>query len=176
MAYNISMDKKEIEYIIDSLNIILREDDVYSSDEKLYNSGIKIINRLKKILKPIKKSSAKGKGRDLQKWVCERIADLFQIEYNQQDDNCVIHSREMGQPGIDIIIRGYLKDFFPFAIECKSSEQLNLLKTIQQAKKNSKNNDWWIIVHKNKSMKNPAVIMSWDCFYSLNKEILKGME
>lgn len=168
MAYNISMSRKEIEYI---LNIL---DNVFDLNKT--SDFLKIKNRLEKVLKPIKIQSGKKKGRNLQQWVCQKIADLFGIEYNQQDDGCVIHSREMGQSGVDIIIRGNIKEMFPFAIECKSSEQLNLLNTIQQAKKNTKENEWWVIVYKNKSMRNPIVIMDWDCFYSLNTEILKGME
>lgn len=164
------MSRKEIEYIINNLMF----EDTSISDKE--DQGSKIINRLKKALKPIKVQSGKKKGRNLQKWVCQKIAELFRIEYNQQDDYCQIHSREMGQSGVDIIIRGDIKEFFPFAIECKSSEQLNLLKTIQQAKKNTRDNEWWVIVYKSKSMRNPVVIMDWDCFYFLSEDVLKGME
>ena len=167
MNYNITLSKQEIEYILSHIHISINE---YTKKSK----GIKLVDKLKKLLKPIKRRSAKDKGRNLQKWVCERIAELFNIEYNQQDDNCVIHSREMGQFGVDIIIRDYLRNYFPFSIECKSSEQLNLIETIQQAKKNTKKDEHWIIVYKRKAIKNPIVIMDWDCFYWLNVARLNG--
>lgn len=165
MNYNIKLTKQELEYIHDYLPI--------NPEENSFASSL-IIKKIERILKPIKRRSAKDKGRNLQKWVCERIAELFNIEYNQQDDNCVIHSREMGQSGVDIIIRDYLRNYFPFSIECKSSEQLNLIETIQQAKKNTKKDEHWIIVYKKKAIQKPVVIMDWDCFYWLNVARLNG--
>lgn len=111
----------------------------------------------------IKISSGKAKGRQLQQWVCQKIADLFKIKYNQQDDNCLVHSREGGQPGTDIILRGNLYKNLPFDIECKRTEKLKLYQSIEQAKKNTKPERWWMLVHK-KNRTDPIVIISWDAF------------
>jgi len=160
MSHNITLNRKEIEFITTHL-----------MGEQFPTEREKIVKKLEKCLNPIKISSRKQKGRNLQKWVCEQIAKLFNIEYDQQDDNCPIHSREMGQSGVDVIIRGELQQRFPFAIECKSSEQLNLPQTIKQTKKNAKGK-YWIIVHKRKAFKKPVVIMDWDCFYGLCVDFL----
>jgi hypothetical protein len=114
--------------------------------------------------KKIKVSSAKGKGRNLQYWVCERIADITGIPWVQSDDNCEIHSREMGQAGVDVVLRGKAAEKFPFSIECKSSEQLNLVDTVNQASKNNLPGRNWLIVHKRKAIPNPIVILSWEAF------------
>ena len=114
--------------------------------------------------KKIKVSSAKGKGRNLQYWVCERIADITGIAWVQSDDNCEIHSREMGQAGVDLVLRGKAAEKFPFSIECKSSEQLNLVDTVNQASKNNLPGRNWLIVHKRKAIPNPIVIMDWNTF------------
>ncbi len=112
----------------------------------------------------------KAKGRQLQQWICTKIADIFKIEYNQQDDLCPIHSREMGQSGTDIILRDNMYIKFPFDIECKRTEKLNLYESIEQAKVNS--DDYtrdWLLIHK-KNHTDPIVIMSWDAFEKLIKK------
>lgn len=117
---------------------------------------------------PIKVASAKAKGRNLQKWVCEKISQAFNIPYDQQDDNCDIHSREMGQSGIDVILRGEAVYQFPFAIECKSTERLNLVDAIQQAKDNLKPPyKFWAVIHKRKKFKKPIIIMDFEDFLNL---------
>lgn len=131
--------------------------------------------RLEKLLskKSIKISSRKAKGRDLQKWVCSKISELTNFPYDQSDDQCLIHSREMGQHGNDIILRGEALKKFPFSIECKNSETLNLLETIEQVQANQIEETDWLIVHKRKTLKTPIVIMDWDSLEKLYKGLLK---
>lgn len=85
------------------------------------------------------------------------------IPYSQDDDS-LIRSREMGQAGVDIVLRDKAAERFPFSIECKSSEQLNLVETVEQAKRNNLPEREWLIVHKRKAIPNPIVIMDWDTF------------
>jgi len=134
----------------------------------------KVLRRIERASRPIKISSRKQKGRNLQKWVCERISSLLRIPYSQDDDNCLIHSREMGQSGVDVILRGEAFANFPFRIECKSSEKLSLSNTIYQAKKNA-GDDWWMIVYKRKNFKNPIVIMDWMDFEGFYKFMVEWM-
>ena len=110
----------------------------------------------------MKARSAKNKGKRLQKWVCEKIADIFEIEYDQSNDQCEIHSREMGLSGVDVVIRGELQKKFPFSIECKNTEKLRLYEAIEQARANSGEDDWLLIHKKNHS--SPIVIMDWGSF------------
>ena len=124
----------------------------------------KLKKKINRALKPIKVSSRKGKGKTLQYKVCEDIAKLTNTEFNQQDDQCDIHSREMGQAGRDIILRNSVYFFFPFCIECKSVENLHIDKAIKQVKKNVTENDkGWLIIHKKKN-KEILVTLEWKLF------------
>lgn len=129
----------------------------------------KLINRIEKSMKPIKVSSAKSKGRSLQYWVCERLAKMFNVDFMQSDDNCLIHSREMGQHGTDVITRGFVYDAFKYDIECKAQENLSLGDWINQAKANKKIERDWLLIIKKQSMGEPFVVMDWDAFERLYK-------
>lgn len=116
----------------------------------------------------MKTSSCKAKGRNLQMWVCQKIANIFNIEFDNQDDQCSIHSREMGQSGVDIILRGVIYKKFLYDIECKNTEKLSLYPTIDQAINNTNLGRDWLIVHK-KNRSDPIVIMDWEAFERLFK-------
>ena len=131
---------------------------------------IKFLTRCQKTQKKITVTSAKAKGRNLQQWVCQKIADITGLPYVQQDDQCEIHSREMGQAGTDIVLRGEALRRFPYSVECKSSEFLNLQATVEQASGNMYIGTDWIIVHKKKALPTPIVIMAWDTFERLVKK------
>ena len=148
---NISLNGKEIKKI---LTILESFSDAYDPIRK----------KLERALKPIKISSRKAKGRNLQQQVCKDIAKIIDIEYDQQDDNCLIHSREMGQAGKDIILRGIAQEIFPYSIECKCTENLQLDKGIKQAKYNmNKDDTGWMVIHKKKNQ--PILItIEWDLF------------
>ncbi|MGD8707133.1 MAG: hypothetical protein PVI88_00435 [Nitrosopumilaceae archaeon] len=116
----------------------------------------------------IKTSSAKAKGRNLQKWVCKKLADVFKLSHGYAD-TADIKPRPMGQSGVDIIFNSdQAQDLYPYSIECKSTEHFNLNETLKQAKKNCVSGTEWLIVLKKKSFKNPIVIMDFDVFVSLN--------
>lgn len=134
----------------------------------------RLIKKFERAEKKIKVSSAKGKGRGLQYWVCDRIAKIFGIEFVQSDDTCLIHSREMGQHGTDICLRGELYTKFPFDIECKSCETLSIPDWIRQAKENNKkeDRDWLVVFKKHTLGSEPFVIMGWECFEKIMMKIL----
>ena len=116
-------------------------------------------------------ASRKAKGRNLQKWVCQKIADLFDIIYDQQDDTCPIHSREMGQSGTDVCIRSAdLKNKFIYDIECKNTESVSLYNWIKQAQANTETPRQWLVVHK-KNHSHPIVILDAVHFFELLKNI-----
>lgn len=127
----------------------------------------KFVKRIDRSMKPIKVSSAKNKGRSLQYWVCERLAKMFDIEFVQSDDNCLIHSREMGQRNVDIVLRGFIYEKFKYDIECKAQENLSLSDWIAQAKTNTKEDRDWLLVIRKKSIGDPFVVMAWDAFERL---------
>lgn len=128
----------------------------------------RLIKKFERAEKIIKVSSRKGKGRGLQYWVCDRIAKIFGIEFIQSDDTCLVHSREMGQHGTDICLRGELYKKFPFDIECKSCESLSVPDWIRQARTNKKENRDWLVVFKKQTIGHePLVIMEWETFERL---------
>lgn len=130
----------------------------------------KLIAKLERAEKKIKTSSAKGKGRGLQYWVCERIAEMFGTKFVQSDDTCLVHSREMGQHGTDICLRGELYEKFPFDIECKAQESLSIPDWVRQARTNAKGGRKWLVVFKKQTIGGePLVLMDWSTFEKLSK-------
>ena len=130
-----------------------------------------IINKINRASNKIKTSSAKSKGRNLQYWVCERIAKIFNIKFIQSDDTCLVHSREMGQHGTDICLRGELYNKFPFDVECKAQESLNISDWVRQARVNAKENRDWLVVFKKQTIGGePLVLMDWSTFEKILKK------
>ena len=161
---------------IDSLKMGLYGQDMESTNQraKREKECERLIKKFQRAEKKIKVSSAKGKGRGLQYFVCERVAKMFGIEFIQSDDNCLVHSREMGQHGTDIIVRGEIYNKFPFDIECKSCESLSIPDWIRQAKENNKKEDrnWLVVFKKHTLGSEPFVIMGWECFEKMMMKIL----
>ncbi len=134
--------------------------------------SLKLRKKLHRLTKRITISSAKGKGRELQKRTAERIAELIGIPFDQQDDESLIRYREMGQPGTDVVLRGKALLRFPFSIECKSTESFELIKTIEQVQANQRPGTEWLIVHRSKRVAKTIVIMEWDALDRLYRGIL----
>ncbi len=151
------------------------------ADELLYmlrntNSTL-LLSARKKIQnskKKIKVSSAKGKGRELQYYVCKHIASLFGIEFVQSDDECLVHSREMGQHGTDIVLRGEVAKKLPYAIECKNCEQMSVPQWVEQARANTPQGKEWVLIMKKKSIgTEPVVLISFKHWIELIEEKIK---
>lgn len=158
----IIFNKEQVEYLEECLNYVLNEIPVNKKESYLIRGMLSKLKNSKK--PPIKVSSRKAKGRDFQYWVCNKIASVFGIEFNQKDDNCLIHSREMGQSGLDIVLRGDIKKNFPFSIECKNQENLSIKDWIRQAKNNEQANTSWMLIFKNKEFKEPIVCLEFETF------------
>lgn len=117
-------------------------------------------------------SSAKDKGRRLQKWVCSQISELTRFECGPSGQDYPIESRPMGQSGTDIRMESHVLKAFPFSVECKHQESWSVHSWIEQAKKNElKKTDWLLICKKNN--KEPIVIMDAAKFFILLKS--KGL-
>lgn len=152
----LNLDTKDIELILEALD-----------SQKSSPRMISLLRKMKSNLKTIKIASRKGKGRSLQKFICREIGELINVPYDQEDDQSLIHSREMGQSGVDIVLRGKALKLFPYLVECKASESLNLTEAIMQAQNNTKEPCDWMVVHKRKILQEPIVILSWSAFKSL---------
>ena len=154
------VNKKDLKKLVVLLNTLPD-----SPDKKYF------LKKIEKEAKPIKISSAKAKGRDLQKYACQKISEYTGVEWGNTDEH-FIRSREMGQSGVDVILLGEARKCFPFSIECKNSESFSFKSTIEQVKNNVKEGDYWIIFHKRKGM-NPIVIMDSEEFFSFISSIDK---
>jgi len=120
----------------------------------------------------IQVSSAKAKGRNLQKWTCEKISELLDIPWGYEDEK-LIQPRLMGQSGTDVVLRGDAFLDFPFDVECKSCEAWSVPAFIRQAKKNTKKGRNWLLVLKRKDIQKPVVVVDADVFFEiLSYEIL----
>lgn len=171
----VSFKNSEIKVILDAFEYIQRRAEMLdqrSIDKMKDKSILVLIKKLRRALQPIKISSRKSKGRELQKEICRDIAEMLNIEYKQDDDQCLIHSRSMGVSGTDIILRGEVFNKFQFDIECKRTERLVLNEAIAQAKENTKVGRDWLLIHKI-NRDGPITILSWDAFKRLFK---KGLE
>lgn len=152
----LNLDTKDIELIIEALGSLPKSSRTDSLFRKMKNN-----------MKTIKISSRKGKSRSLQKFICREVGEMIGIEYDQADDSCLIHSREMGQAGVDVVLRGKAQKLFPYCIECKSVENLNLVEAVQQAEANTSEPYDWMVVHKRKIFDEPVVFIPWSAFKKL---------
>jgi hypothetical protein len=75
--------------------------------------------------------SCKAKGRSCQNHVRDRIRDLTGLGEGDVD------ARTMGNKGTDIILSPNAFSQFPFAVECKNQEALNIWSALQQAEDNA---------------------------------------
>jgi hypothetical protein len=127
----------------------------------------KLAKKLEKANTRIKVSSAKGKGMGLQRDVCKYISDLLGIEYNPYGDDSLVASRPSGMNGTDIILRGIAKTKFPYSVECKCVESLNLVEAVEQAETNKQSGTDWLVFHRRKALKQDIVILTWEAFEKL---------
>lgn len=130
---------------------------------------IRKIESIKK--KRITVSSAKAKGRNLQNWAAKKISEITGIPYGRED-HALIEPRQMGQSGVDVILRGEALKAFPFSIECKSTESWALPATIRQVKANQAKNTDWLIILKKKEFQKPIVVIDAEAFFLLYKKYL----
>ena len=106
--------------------------------------------------------SKKAKGRRLQQWVRDLLIE--KLEVHPED----IESRSMGAGGEDLIMSRSAREKFPYSIECKNQESLNIWKSYDQAQQNSGNYEP-IVVLKRNNVK-PLVLVDADYFVELHKK------
>ncbi len=100
----------------------------------------------------MKPQSAKAKGRKLQQWVRDQLIE--QLNVHPED----IESRSMGAGGEDLIMARDARKKFPYSIECKNQEKLNVWDAYEQASTNSGNHEPIVFIKKNG--KEPLVVLS----------------
>jgi len=108
----------------------------------------------------MKTQSAKAKGRRLQQWVRDKLVE--ELDVHPED----IESRSMGAGGEDLIMARAAREKFPYSIECKNVEKLNVWEAYTQAESNS--GDYEPIVVMKKNGKKPLVVVDAEYFVRLH--------
>ena len=80
----------------------------------------------------MKPRSAKNKGKRLQNKIRDLILEKF--DSLEKDD---VRSITMGDSGEDILLSPAARRLFPFSVECKNQEKLNIWGALEQAEENS---------------------------------------
>ena len=94
----------------------------------------------------MKPRSAKNKGKRLQNKIRDLILEKFDIL--EPDD---VRSITMGDSGEDILLSPAARKVFPFSVECKNQEKLNIWGALEQAEENSGNHSPLVIFKRNRS-------------------------
>ncbi len=94
----------------------------------------------------MKPRSAKNKGKRLQNKIRDLILEKFDIL--ESDD---VRSITIGDSGEDILLSPAARKVFPFSVECKNQEKLNIWSALEQAEDNSGNHTPLVIFKRNRS-------------------------
>ena len=94
----------------------------------------------------MKPRSAKNKGKRLQNKIRDLILEKF--DSLEPDD---VRSITMGDSGEDILLSHAARRLFPFSVECKNQEKLNIWGALEQAEDNSGNHTPLVIFKRNRS-------------------------
>ena len=107
----------------------------------------------------MKTSSAKAKGRNLQKWVVTKLVEHLNL--NPED----MESRPMGSSGEDVIMGVQSREFFPYSVECKNQEKVNIWSAYEQSEANCGKYEPIVVFKKNR--KKPLVVIDAEAFIKL---------
>ena len=110
----------------------------------------------------MKPQSAKAKGRKLQ----QQFRDLLIEELGIHPED--IESRSMGAGGEDLIMARAAREKFPYSIECKNVEKLNVWEAYKQADENSKNYEPVVVMKKNNHK--TLVVLDAEYFVKIHKD------
>jgi hypothetical protein len=125
--------------------------------------------------KMMKTQSAKAKGRKLQQWFTKLLIEVLGLDKEDME------SRPMGSQGEDIIMGKQSRERFPYSIECKNQEAVNVWKAYAQAEENCKGYEPLVVIKRNRSK--PLVLVDAEHFVGLfadnredEEELLKQQE
>ena len=110
----------------------------------------------------MKTQSAKAKGRRLQQWFRDLLIEKLDI--HPED----IESRSMGAGGEDLIMARAAREKFPYSIECKNQESINVWKSYEQAQENSKDYEPVVVLKRNNTK--PLVLVDAEYFVKLHEK------
>lgn len=103
--------------------------------------------------------SAKAKGKRLQNWFRDQLIEIVGV--HPED----VESRSMGARGEDIILSRSARELFPFSVECKAQESVNVWASYQQASVNSGKWEPLLVIARNHTK--PKVVLDAEFFLRL---------
>lgn len=112
----------------------------------------------------MKAKIAKQKGRRLQKWVADMIAETCGLD-SGYDDNADVRPRVMGQGGSDIVKNERARKLFPFSVEVKNCETWKIHDAIKQAKRNTEPGEAWLVIIK-RNHEAPVAVLDAEQFFA----------
>ena len=98
------------------------------------------------LLLVMKTRSAKNKGKRLQ----NKVRDLILEKFTQLEEDDV-RSTTMGDSGEDVLLSPAARKLFPFSVECKNQEKLNIWSSLQQAEDNAGEHIPLVVFKRNRS-------------------------
>lgn len=114
----------------------------------------------------MKSKSCKAKARALQNKVQEDLLTAYP-ELTVAD----IQPAIMGQSGIDILLSSRARDLFPYAVECKNQEALNIWDCLKQAEANGLKERMVPLLIFKRNRSEIYVVMKWDDFLNLHTAV-----
>ena len=114
----------------------------------------------------MKTQSRKAKGRRLQQQFMQLLIEKLDIDPED------IESRAMGSGGEDLIMSKAARTKFPYSIECKNQESLNIWKAWEQANGNKGLYEPLVVIKKN-GVK-PLVVLDAENFLDMIKDFNNG--
>lgn len=111
----------------------------------------------------MKTSSAKAKGRRLQQEVADALCATMRL--HKDDVKCAI----MGESGRDVHLSPRAQIVFPYSVECKNTERLNVWAALEQAKKNAGTLTPLLIFRRNRSV--AYAVVPLDNLLDLHREL-----
>ena len=112
----------------------------------------------------MKTQSRKAKGRRLQQKFMQLLIEKLDIDSED------IESRSMGAGGEDLIMSNAARHKFPFSIECKNQERMNIWSAWEQANGNRGIYEPLVVIKKNGTA--PLVVLDANVFL----DYVKGIE
>ena len=109
----------------------------------------------------------KAKGREFQTWVADQIRAT--LICHEDDVKPVL----MSGAGVDIQISPAMRERFPFSIECKRTESLNVWQAFKQARVNAYPATHPVLVAKSNRLE-PLAVIPFSLFLAMVEEIDRG--
>jgi hypothetical protein len=104
----------------------------------------------------MKTQSRKAKGRRLQQQFMQLLIEKLDIDPED------IESRSMGAGGEDLIMSKAARTKFPYSVECKNQERLNIWQAWEQTNNNKGIYEPMLVIKKNGT--SPLVVLNADNF------------